>query len=90
MGRGASYLEPAERSMEVVEGQDTVVDCQEAEEPGGTDQEKQQKAAAKAPAVEQGRTQGDKHASCKAHAGDTQGSWKDRKSQRNMAVSRGH
>lgn len=33
-----SYLEPTESSVEVVEGQDAVVDCQEPEEPGGTDQ----------------------------------------------------
>jgi hypothetical protein len=37
--------------MEVVEGQDTVIDCQEAKEPGGTDQQKEQKGAAKGPAV---------------------------------------
>lgn len=45
------YLEPTEAGMEVVEGQDTVVDCQEAEEPGGTDQEKEQKGATKGPAM---------------------------------------
>lgn len=55
-GRGAGYLEAAERGVEVVEGQDAVVDRQEAEEPGGTDQEKQQEAAAEAPAVEHRRT----------------------------------
>lgn len=59
--------------MEVVEGQDAVVDCQEAEEPGGTDKEKQQKAATKAPAAGYGRTQGThkRHAGlvCGAHRG---------------------
>lgn len=64
-GWGAGYLEAAERGMEVVEGQDAVVDRQEAEEPGGTDQEKQQEAAAEAPAVEHGRTWG----TCRCHAG---------------------
>lgn len=37
--------------MEVVEGQDAVVDCQEPKEPGGTDQQKEQEGAAKGPAV---------------------------------------
>lgn len=37
--------------MQVVEGQDAVVDCQEAEEPGGTDQQKEQKGATKGPAA---------------------------------------
>lgn len=32
------YLEPTEAGVEVVEGQDAVVDRQEAEEPGGADQ----------------------------------------------------
>lgn len=41
--------------MEVVEGQYAVVDCQKAKEPGGTDQQKKQKGAAKGPAV---RTRG--------------------------------
>lgn len=36
--------------MEVVEGQDTVVDGQQAKEPGGTDQQQQQKGTAKGPA----------------------------------------
>lgn len=45
------YLKPTEASMEVVEGQDTVVNRQEAEEPGGTDQEKEQKGATKGPAM---------------------------------------
>lgn len=64
-GRGAGYLEATERSVEVVESQDAVVDRQEAEEPGGTDQEKQQEAAAEAPAVEHRRTWG----TCRRHAG---------------------
>lgn len=41
--------------MEVVEGQYAVVDSQKAEEPGGTDQQKEQKGASKGPAV---RTRG--------------------------------
>lgn len=38
-GKGCQgYLEPTESSVEVVKGQDAVVDRQEAKEPGGTDQ----------------------------------------------------
>lgn len=37
-GGAKGYLEPTESSVEVVEGQDAVVDRQEAKEPGGTDQ----------------------------------------------------
>lgn len=56
MGEGHQrYLEATESSMEVVEGQYAVVDCQKAKEPGGTDQQKEQKGAAKGPAV---RTRG--------------------------------
>lgn len=35
--RSRRYLEPTESGVEVVEGQDAVVNCQEAEEPGGAD-----------------------------------------------------
>lgn len=49
------YLEATESSMEVVEGQYAVVDCQKAKEPGSTDQQKEQKGAAEGPAV---RTRG--------------------------------
>lgn len=52
MGEGhRRYLEATESSMEVVEGQNAMVDCQKAKEPGGTDQQKEQKGAAKGPAV---------------------------------------
>lgn len=52
MGEGHQrYLEATESSMEVVEGQYAVVDCQKAKKPGGTDQQKEQKGAAKGPAV---------------------------------------
>lgn len=52
VGEGCrSYLEPRECGVEVVEGQDTVVDCQEAEEPGRADQQEQQEGAAEGPAA---------------------------------------
>lgn len=52
MGEGHQrYLKATESSMEVVKGQYAVVDCQEAKEPGGTDQQEEQKGAAQGPAV---------------------------------------
>lgn len=66
MGEGCQkYLEATESSMEVVEGQYAVVDCQKAKEPGGTDQQKKQKGASESPAV---RTRGTQEV-CQGQAG---------------------
>lgn len=52
MGEGHQrYLKATESSMEVVKGQYAVVYCQEAKEPGGADQQEEQKGAAQGPAV---------------------------------------
>lgn len=52
MGEGHQrYLKATESSMEVVKSQYAVVDCQEAKEPGGTDQQEEQEGAAQGPAV---------------------------------------
>lgn len=67
------YLEATESSMEVVEGQYAVVDCQKAKEPGGTDQQKEQKRAAKGPAARTWGDTGGTPGSSRAYAGDTGG-----------------
>lgn len=84
--------------MEVVEGQDAVVDCQEAKEPGGADQEKKQKGAPEGPAAGTWKDTGGHtrvtQGSCRGHrrkhrgqAGDTKRTWKKRNSRKNMEVA---
>lgn len=55
--------------MEVVKGQYAVVDCQEAKEPGGADQQEEQKGAAQGPAVRTREDTGGQTGSSRAYVG---------------------
>lgn len=79
--------------MEVVEGQNAVVDCQKAKEPGGTDQQKEQKGASKGPAVRTREDMGGhtrvKQGLCRGYR-RTHRDGRKHASHRNMKVSGGH